>query len=407
MRVATVLVSGIGSLACAGSLTAAEARFTGVGFRCPTAVSGDGSTVVGYSGYVPSGRAMRWTWNEGVLELGDLPGGDDASTAYGVSGDGSVIVGTGTWGQLVPPEQPGEDELGAFRWTQEGGIQFIGDLPGGSVHSGASGVSQDGRVIVGSSVSGSYGALPVREAYRWTAEEGMVSLGRLSDSTGVKMLEAVSASADGSVIAGSGDVLKGGREAFRWTASEGMVGLGQLPIPGDFHSIALAISANGEAVVGHSHFRAFRWTQEDGMAPLVDLSDDMESMAYSVSGDGSVVVGYYYEDSFRRGAFMWDPQHGLRDLKTVLTTDFGLDLTGWRLDRATAISADGLTIVGWGTNPTYGEEGWVARLPEPSTLAPFILWSFLIAHRRRSIPTTCPLARYKRQAPVPSGVIRV
>src|SRR5262249_29619862 len=40
----------------------------------------------------------------------------------------------------------------------------------------------------------------------------------------------------------------------------------------------------------------------------------------------------------------------------------GHDLTGWTLNLASAISADGRTIVGLGRNPAGQLEAWVARL---------------------------------------------
>jgi hypothetical protein len=47
----------------------------------------------------------------------------------------------------------------------------------------------------------------------------------------------------------------------------------------------------------------------------------------------------------------------------------GAALTGWQLSEATAISDDGLTIVGFGTNPLGNTEAWVATIPEPQTWA--------------------------------------
>jgi hypothetical protein len=52
-------------------------------------------------------------------------------------------------------------------------------------------------------------------------------------------------------------------------------------------------------------------------------------------------------------AFLWDAANGLRSLKTVLTTQFGLDLTGWRLTEATGISDDGKVIVGTGPDKRW------------------------------------------------------
>jgi hypothetical protein len=52
----------------------------------------------------------------------------------------------------------------------------------------------------------------------------------------------------------------------------------------------------------------------------------------------------------------------MRDLKEVLTNNYGLNLTGWTLLEATAISPDGKTIVGYGTNPSNDTEAWIASL---------------------------------------------
>src|ERR1039457_1043005 len=62
-----------------------------------TGVSGDGSVVVGTSGEDTSYgnnfyRAFRWTAGSGMVSLGSLPDYND-SLAAGVSADGSVIVG--------------------------------------------------------------------------------------------------------------------------------------------------------------------------------------------------------------------------------------------------------------------------------------------------------------------------
>lgn len=56
-------------------------------------VSADGSVVVGVSESASGGQAFRWTSGGGMIGLGDLPGGGFQSTAYDVSGDGSLVVG--------------------------------------------------------------------------------------------------------------------------------------------------------------------------------------------------------------------------------------------------------------------------------------------------------------------------
>ena len=276
--------------------------------------------------------------------LGGLPG-SFSSSANGVSADGSVVVGISNIGN-------GNE---AFRWTQATGMVGLGNLSGWN-SSSASGVSADGSVVVGTaSPTG-----PDGEVFRWTQATGMVGLGNLF---GGYLSRSPGVSADGSVVVGYST---SNYEASRWTQATGTVGLGNL----EWASFgeALGVSADGSVVVGYSSndlsFEAFRWTQQTGMVglghfPSVDFR--FFSLASGVSGDGSVVVGYS-ESANGDEAFIWNSTQGMRSLQQVLTNDYGLDLTGWFLDRANAISADGLTVVGFGTNPDGLTEAWIASL---------------------------------------------
>ena len=76
----------------------------------------------------PAARAQPL---ETMIDLGDL--GGTASVAYGVSGDGLLVVG---WAR----SEDGHNR--AFRWTRTGGMEDLGDLGGDS--STAWGVSADG-----------------------------------------------------------------------------------------------------------------------------------------------------------------------------------------------------------------------------------------------------------------------
>lgn len=88
------------------------------------------------------------------------------------------------------------------------------------------------------------------------------------------------------------------------------------------------------------------------------------SQAFAVSGDGSVVVGRSLTgDLSDVEAFVWTEAEGLRALKAVLEDDHGLDLTGWTLQVATGVSADGTVVVDYGTNPDGNGEAWRVELP--------------------------------------------
>jgi hypothetical protein len=88
-------------------------------------------------------------------------------------------------------------------------------------------------------------------------------------------------------------------------------------------------------------------------------------------------------------AFLWTPQDGMRRLQDVLTVDLGLDLTGWTLRDARAVTPDGLTVVGWGTR-NGNNEAFVAVIPtivpEPAAGALALLGvSSILLLRRRSL----------------------
>jgi uncharacterized membrane protein len=106
--------------------------------------------------------------------------------------------------------------------------------------------------------------------------------------------------------------------------------------------------------------------------------------ANGVSADGSVVVDQGMSPSGYE-AFIWDATNGIRELDQALI-DLGLDpanLAGWTLSDAKAISDDGLTIVGKGTNPSGYRKAWIAIIPEPSTASLFALGLMGIAAGRR------------------------
>jgi len=322
------------------------------------AISNDGTVVVGTSRSASGVQAFRWTVNDGMVGLGCLPG-LESSAGYGVSGNGAVIVGTSyTLGSSLN---------NAFLWTATGGI-----VPLGGVDSTAKGVSNNGSVIVG------YTRTSAWEAFRWTEEQGMIGIGFLPGNYHESF--ALATSGDGSVIVGEASNANRYLEAFRWTADGGMVGLGDLE-GGIFYSYASDVSDDGSVVVGSSSFslesEAFRWTPDEGMIGLGYLPGGSFSGASAVSGDGSIIVGGSNDK-----AFLWTSDDGMVCIQELLENRYNLNLDGWTLYDAIDISNDGRTIVGIGLNPYGNWEGWIATIPEPSTLLLFGIGAMLLRKRR-------------------------
>lgn len=53
----------------------------------------------------------------------------------------------------------------------------------------------------------------------------------------------------------------------------------------------------------------------------------------------------------------------MRDIQSVLSSDYQMSINGWTLTSATGISADGKVIVGYGVDLIGKNEGWILRLP--------------------------------------------
>ncbi len=301
-------------------------------------VSGDGSIVVGES-YTSSNlpRAFRWTASTGMVDLGTL--GGDVSQARAFSDDGSTIVGLASisTGRKRP-----------FRWTQSGGMVDLGTL-GGTGDSWANDTNVDGSVVVGSAyVTGN----TAYHAFRWTQATGMVDLGTLGGS--YTQSEGAGVSADGSIIVGrSFGTLT---HAFRWTQATGMVDLGTL---GGTYSYARRLSADGSVAVGWSSptggvstndAHAFRWTQASGMVDLGTLGGTY-SKANDTNADGSVVVGEsQITGDAATNAFRWTQETGMKDLNALLA-EAGVNMAGITLTSAYALSGNGKFIVGQGNFP--------------------------------------------------------
>ncbi len=130
----------------------------------------------------------------------------------------------------------------------------------------------------------------------------------------------------------------------------------------------MAANRDGSVIVGYVALgdgsgidTALRWTAAGGSELLGHLPGDLMSWGEGVSGDGRIVVGQSTPswDMPEGRATYWTREVGLVDLNTYLPL-LGADLTGWVLEDAPAISADGLTIAGMGLH--VGQyEAWIAK----------------------------------------------
>jgi uncharacterized membrane protein len=367
-RLASGLTSFVASSFLFFSLPSAaeQAQFFGLGHLAAggssfaNGISADGGAVVGVSNYFDPANPANdrsvgyiWTATDGMVDLGRIGPEGAASAAFKVSSGGGVAVG---WAF----NNNGDQEI--FRWTPSTGMVGIGLTGFGSV-------SDDGNVIVANNAG---------EAVRWNEATGATGLGV---PAGFTSSSAADVSSDGSVITGNVAMpLPGGGMAlvpYRWTAGDGIV-----PFTGYLETDItnrLAVSPDGTVIVGSLAIRfgsetAFKWTLSGGLEFIPDAGG-LDTAALGIASDNATIVGFRRALDGANQATIWDATGDMHLLQDVLTTDYGLDLTGWMLARATDISADGRTIVGNGINPLGFQEAWLVQLPT-AVPVPAAVWLF-------------------------------
>jgi probable HAF family extracellular repeat protein len=289
----------------------------------PTAISYDGSKVVGeylyreYDVLIPPWNDIYTVRLEQAFvysadtqsyqSLGFLDAAavtDDTATAYDISGDGSVVVGTSS----------SANGKRAFRWTAAGGMQALphpAQNPGNYLRA-VLGASADGDVAIGAVTLADGSSGPVA---MWTDDHGTLLLEN-PDGSNVNRQGMIRVSADGATVIGDRSRPSYGRQAWRWTEATGSVYLDPNPTSPGY------------------------------------------SGAIDVSGDGSIIVGEL-KRAGRVGPMIWDEQGGVRFLEDYFTEELGLDLTGWSLSKVIAISDDGQTFLGAGANPQGQPDYWL------------------------------------------------
>lgn len=309
-----------------------------------TAISADGTTVVGWSfvGDLPHDtRSRAFLWRDGaMLDLGTLPGRLE-SVAVAVNADGTIVIGN-----CYFADQP-------FRWSSSAGLVPL-ELPPGAIEGRAFALSAKGDVVVGGSrLIGS-----PNSAFRWIAPGNSTFLPTQPGHNGavIRMALATAVSSDGEVIYGSSELL--GLPWLRYTTSN----LFSVPSFLDGFRFPNAVSADGRFVAlsdGTDQAGGVGriWSEKEGFSGVAG--------ACAISGDGTVSVGWIGTPQPDR-AIIWDSENGSRDLQNVLTDLYCIDLAGIRLLRATGISSDGRSIVGWAERlPGNLMEAFLVRLGNP------------------------------------------
>jgi probable HAF family extracellular repeat protein len=344
-------------------------------------MSADGSVAVGIllgSSTAPSpagSQAFRWTAAGGVQNIGG-----HMNEVY-ISRDGKTIVGSALDAQ---GNKNAAIWSGGTNWKLLGGPP--GSVPQGSVLSNGYGVSGDGSVVVGLAnypTSQQFGTQ--NRAFRWDAVNGMVDLGALQQG-GTTL--AFTISADGNTIIGYERPPKGTSYNPSVSGMSGVIfwnGTERLLHAFGMAGEAFATNFNGAIIVGRGHpqggsylpngtFRGaittYMYTAWDGrfedlgavllLVPVPGGGIDYASTPTAVSDYGEVVGGT--TGNYDHLPFIWTQATGMVLLTDYLTANGVTAHQGWKLTDVSYISPDGKRMVGTGISP-QGATSWIVTLP--------------------------------------------
>jgi probable HAF family extracellular repeat protein len=328
-----------------------------------------------------------------LVDLGDLAGGTDSSTALSIN-DSGVVVGIGreaggqravAWangsianmsdattgtayainnrGTVVGTTTSGATTLGFVQ--QSGGARTsIGDLAGGANYSFAGAVNTAGTVVGYSSgfINGTSGASTMR-AVSWS-NGALTQLGSLNDATSfsARSSYAYDINSTGLIVGYSSAGTSS--HAVEW-ANGSMTDLGVLS--GTTSSKAYAINSSG-TIAGVSGTSAVIWQSGSIVALTSFAGVTGQVTAYDINDFGAV-VGQAKVDGGYAG-FMWTAAGGMVNLNTLLSGDY----LGWSVTDARSINDSGVIAATATLNGiSHAVTLQVSAVPEPES------WAMLLA----------------------------
>ena len=245
---------------------------------------------------------------------------------------------------------------GAFHWMPTSGAVFAGGL-------GATGVSRDGRTIVGTA----FDADRKQQAAIWLRGSEWRLLGSVVPNPAPcdsLISSAYGTNGAGTVVVGLAWNGCNFARAFRWEESTGMVDLGST-VPGR-SSRADAVSGDGRVAVGfQEHSTGFRQGAQwlDGRQTIFNYQGQFVGAGAGVNADGSIIVGHQCrpDEPNDQSAWIWTARNGVECLPPPRTRS---TIQGFFRGEARAVSDDGRVV---GGSQSFGLESesviWIDRTP--------------------------------------------
>jgi uncharacterized membrane protein len=361
-RIVALSIAIVAAALAPGRAARADGFWTfGSSATTPGAVSADGSVVAGYN---TGGQFFTWTQAGGLTFIGGNAPTNGIGGSAGISGDGTIVSGNYT-NPATGHSEAAYYSVATGRWTPVGSL---GAVSGNEASSGW-GLSGDGRALVGLGWINSGRA----HAIEWTPGTGMIDLG---STVANRSSRANVASYDGKVVGGWQDASTGLRQGAVWIngTQQILTAAGTTNPVGEADAISANGRVLGGLGNAYNDNEAYLWTASTGAVGLGHLGDSSwRGDVLGLSADGSVAVGYDRPFGPALGGLGFISLNGapMMDL-TAYATRAGINLNGFTLALPTGISADGRTIVGIGYNASNTVQGFelqlpLAAVPEPSS----------------------------------------
>jgi hypothetical protein len=324
----------------------------------PSDASEDGRVVAGYN----TSGFWYWTREQGVVPIGGLSPAAGGAGSAGISNDGARV------GLTAINPKTGKTE-GGFYEIATGSTTLVGNFGFSCDASALScwGVSGDGTTMVGLGWHQSCAA----RAYRFSTSDGLVDLG----STVAGNSSRANACDDtGEVIAGWQDTNSGGRQGAIWrdgvqtlitTQSGAPVGEAGA-VSGDGNWV-VGLAAGGSVSLG------WRWSESTGLLTLPPSPIPSLPRAFptGVNRDGSRIVLFYrtpFPPATGGEGYLWI-DGTIHSLETLAAEQGVAIPSGVRMALPLGMSNDGYTIVGTARTPS-GIQGFILDLPRPKDNCP-------------------------------------
>ncbi|MFA9460168.1 DUF3466 family protein [Thiohalorhabdus methylotrophus] len=317
-------------------------------------------------------NGFRWETGSGITHVGDLPGGDYFSKAYGINNAGHV-VGTS---DFADKEQDYQSKQG-FIWKEGEGMTGLGSLPGGGDSSKAYDINNHGQVVGHASSSERYA-----DPYLWEEGRGMEGLESVpSDFDRSTSFSSARAINDKGQV--TGEYLSYTHpHALLWEEGGGVADLESWE-SGPERSNAYDLNEKGQvAGTSYTHFGNFPmvWEEGEGWQALGPVHRGAAGGRALGINDSGQVVGEFGQGLFEdeTDAFFWEEGSGMRQLEGLI--DPNSPYAGIDLESATDINNLGQVVaMGTGAIPSVRQNHAYLLTPQrvlppepvpaPSTLA--------------------------------------